>query len=271
MKNKVNSSFQNLCSIGFLLLLVFSFKTDKVVLHKRIYVEGNYFTTDNLGNCFLVDKDEITKYDGKGAVFNKFSIKAFGNIESIDATNPMKLLVFYKDFSKLIYLDNTLSLNGNPIDLEDYNLTQSKLICVSHNDGIWAYDQQKFELIRLDQNLNVSQNTSNLNQLLGLELNPNFICEYNNSVYLNNPSTGILVFDIFGTYIKTIPILNLTKFQVSNEAIYYMSDNKAISYNLKTTEISEIKLLETKYREVRVLKGMIFARNEELIDMLNVE
>lgn len=54
----------------------------------------------------------------------------------------------------------------------------------------------KFALVRLDSKLAVAQTTSNLNQLLGIEINPNFMCEYNNSVYLNNPSTGILVFDI---------------------------------------------------------------------------
>lgn len=251
--------------------LVFGFKSDKLILHKRIYIQGNYFTTDNLGNSFLVDRDEITKYDGNGTVFNKFSIKAFGPIESIDATNPMKLMVFYKDFSKIIYLDNMLSLNGNPIDLEEYNLNQAKIVCISHSDGIWFYDQQKFALIRLDKNLSVAQSTSNLNQLLGVDINPNYMCEFNNSVYLNNPSSGILVFDIFGTYVKTIPLLNLQKFQVSNEAIYFMKENKAFAYDLKTTEQTEIKLSENEYNEVRFEKGMIYARNKELIDILKTE
>ncbi len=271
MYQKSNYSFCKSPILILIMAMLLSLKSDHLILHKRIYIQGNYFTTDNLGNCFLVDRDEITKYDGSGTVFNKFSIKAFGNIESIDATNPMKLMVFYKDFSKIIYLDNTLSLNGNPIDLEDYNLTQAKLICVSHSDGIWFYDQQKFALIRLDNALNPSQNTSNLNQLLGLELSPNFMCEYNNSVYLNNPSTGILVFDIFGTYVKTIPILNLQKFQVSNDAIYYITDNKAIAYNLKTTEQKEIKLTEMKYTEIRIQKEMFYVKNDELIDMLKLE
>ncbi len=254
-----------------LILLLFSFKGDKLVLHKRIYIQGNYFSTDNLGNCFIVDRDEITKYDGNGTIFNKFSIKAFGPIESIDATNPMKVMVFYKDFSKLIYLDNTLSLNGNPVDLEEYGLTQAKVICASHSDGIWFYDQQRFALIRLDKDLNTVQNTSNINQLLGVEINPNFICEYNNSLYLNNPETGILVFDIFGTYVKTIALPHLTKFQVSNEAIYFMQNKKAMVYNLKTTDINEVQLADIEYNEFRFEKGMVYAKNSELIDILKYD
>ncbi|MBL0047730.1 MAG: hypothetical protein IPP32_06500 [Bacteroidetes bacterium] len=270
MKKLIPNFLKGGC-LFLLLMFIFSFKGDKLILHKRIYIQGNFFTTDNLGNCYLVDKDEITKYDGNGTVFNKFSIKAFGTIESMDATNPMKIMVFYKDFSKLVYLDNTLSLNGNPIDLEELNLTQSKLVCASHSDGIWFYDQQKFALVRLDSKLAVAQTTSNLNQLLGIEINPNFMCEYNNSVYLNNPSTGILVFDIFGTYVKTIPLQNLTKFQVNNDAIIYSLDSKAMSYTLKTTEQNELPLIDIKYKEIRIERGMIYAKNDELIDMLKTE
>ncbi|HRH61752.1 MAG TPA: hypothetical protein PLI68_00365 [Bacteroidia bacterium] len=254
--------------IGSMLL---SLTSDKLILHKRVYTQGNYFTTDNLGNCYLVDKNEITKYDVNGTVFNKFSIKAFGTIQSMDASNPMKLMVFYKDFSKIVYLDNTLSLNGNPIDLEELNLTQAKLICASHSDGIWLFNQQKFELIRLDKNLEVSQTTSNINQLLGIELAPTYLCEYANLVYLNNPETGIVVFDIYGTYVKTIPILHLNKFQVINDMIYYLKDNKAVSYNLKTLVQNEIKLPDMKYTEVRTEKGMLYAQSAELIDLLKVE
>ncbi|HRH01636.1 MAG TPA: hypothetical protein PLN13_05630 [Bacteroidia bacterium] len=254
--------------IGSMLL---SLTSDKLILHKRVYTQGNYFTTDNLGNCYLVDKNEITKYDVNGTVFNKFSIKAFGTIQSMDASNPMKLMVFYKDFSKIVYLDNTLSLNGNPLDLEELNLTQAKLICASHSDGIWLFNQQKFELIRLDKNLEVSQTTSNINQLLGIELAPTYLCEYANLVYLNNPETGIVVFDIYGTYVKTIPILHLNKFQVINDMIYYLKDNKAVSYNLKTLVQNEIKLPDMKYTEVRTEKGMLYVQSAELIDLLKVE
>lgn len=257
--------------ISILLLASLSFKSEKVLLHKRIYIQGNYFTTDNLGNCFIVDKDEITKYDGNGAVFNKFSIKAFGSIESIDACNPLKLMVFYKDFAKLVFLDNTLSLNGSPIDLEELNLSQAKLACVSHSDGFWLYDQQKFALVRVDQSLSIAENTSDLNQLLGININPNYLCEYNNSVYLNNPETGILVFDVFGAYVKTIPLLHLTKFHVTNNAIYYIQNNKVISYNLKTTSQAEVKLIDMNYSEVRTEKGMIYAKNTDLIDILKLE
>ncbi len=92
MKKLIPNFLKGGC-LFLLLMFIFSFKGDKLILHKRIYIQGNFFTTDNLGNCYLVDKDEITKYDGNGTVFNKFSIKAFGTIESMDATNPMKIMV----------------------------------------------------------------------------------------------------------------------------------------------------------------------------------
>ena len=254
-----------------LLAIVFSFTGEKLILHKKIYIQGNYFTTDNLGACYLVDGDEMTKYDENGTVFKKFSIKAFGKIESIDASNPLKVLLYYKDFAKIIYLDNTLSLNGNPIDLEDVELTQASLACSSHDNGIWLYNQQKFEILRLDQNLKTAQQSGNLNQLLGVDIQPNFLCEYNNSVYLNNPKTGILVFDIFGTYVKTIPIPSLKNFQVSNNAIYFLRDNKMVAYDLKITEETEQSLIENNYKELRTEKGALYLKSDEVIDIFHVK
>ena len=251
-----------------LLFFVFAFKSDNFIIERRVYAKGNFFTADNLGNFYLVGKDEISKYDANGNVFNKFSIKAFGNIESIDVSNPMKILVFYKDFSKIVFLDNTLSLNGSMIDLEENMLNQSRLACYSYNDGIWVYDQQKFELLRLDKNLSVSNNTGNLNQLLGIDIVPDFLTEYNNCIYLNNPSTGILVFDVYGTYLKTIPLLHLRKFQISNQEILYIEDSAAVSYNLTTKEISRTFLPPNKYSECRRIKGLLYAKNEDYVDML---
>lgn len=70
---------------------------------------------------------------------------------------------------------------------------------------------------------------------------------------------------------KTIPLQNLTKFQVNNDAIIYSLDSKAMSYTLKTTEQNELPLIDIKYKEIRIERGMIYAKNDELIDMLKTE
>ena len=77
----------------------------------------DFITTDKLGNLYTVAGDEISKYDQNGKFLQKNSIKSLGKITSLDVTNPLKILVFYKDYNKIVFIDNMLAQSGNLIDL----------------------------------------------------------------------------------------------------------------------------------------------------------
>ena len=77
-------------------------------------ISGSYsnFYTDNLQNIYLVSlpTNGIKKLSSNGdsvAVFN--NTVRYGKIYSIDVTNPLKVLVYYKDFSMLVVLDRFLA------------------------------------------------------------------------------------------------------------------------------------------------------------------
>src|ERR1700740_422215 len=133
-------------------MILFSFSKDG---GKPKYIKTKFdsFTTDNLGNIYLVSNDEIKKYNKKGELLKKFSNKKAGKIFSIDASNALRILVFYKDQSQVLILDSQLTQNGDVIDLLNMNLEQSDLICSSFNNGMWLYNRQNAELVRLDNNL----------------------------------------------------------------------------------------------------------------------
>lgn len=191
------------------------------------------FTVDNVGNVYVVKGDEIKKYNKKGELLKVFSNKKSGKIFSIDASNPLRVLVFYKDQSQVIILDSQLTQNGDAIDLQGLNLEQSELICSSFNNGIWLYSRQNAELVRLDQQLNKAVSTGNLINLLNAEIKPNYLIENNGLVYLNDTQNGIYVFDIYGTYYKTISITGLQSFQVADQQVYYYKDSVLTSYHSK--------------------------------------
>ena len=225
----------------FLLLLCFSFTADDTL--KTLYTikaKADFFSTDNFGNTYLVKGDEIRKYNPSGDLLKIYSNKNLGKITSIDASNPLRLLVFYKDFSSIVILDDLLSQNSDIINLMDINLEQSDLVCTSFNNGLWFFNRQNANLIRLNDNLQTAVNTGNLNRLLGSDLKPNFILEYDGMVFLNNPTEGILVFDIYGTYSKTIAIKGLQHFQVKEQGLIYFDQGVLKSYNLKQLTTVEI-------------------------------
>jgi hypothetical protein len=242
----------------FLFISANVFSQAKFKLISEIESEINSFTTDNQSNIYIVKKYELLKYNKAGKLLYKFSNKNFGDITYVDASNMMKILVFYKDFAQVVFLDNTLSLNGEPISFDKIGFQQVNLVCSSFNNGLWLYDQQKFALIQLNTSYESMQHTENISNLLNIDLQPVSLLEHDNKLYLNNPSTGILIFDIYGTYYKTLPLKNIKSFQVIGDWVYYMLDHKVKAYNMKTTEESDFDMPSGDFIDFRLEVDALF-------------
>ena len=151
----------------------------------------------------------------------------------VDATNPLKLLLYYRDFQQIVFLDNQLSKNSEAVSLEQLGYEQTDLVCAGANNSFWIYDKQNNELIRFDENLKKIAFTGNLKQILQNNLSPNFMLEHNGYLYLNCPETGIFIFDIFGAFSRIVALKKLKQFQVNEDIIYYQKDSTFCSYNYK--------------------------------------
>ena len=66
---------------------------------------------------------------------------------------------------------------------------------------------------------------------------------------MNNPSEGILVFDLFGTFVKTIPVKDATYLDLDNNHVFYVQGEQLYVYNQKTFKESKISI------PVKSLKG----------------
>jgi len=253
-------------------LILFGFiQESNFVLVKSIPANSTYITTDNLGNLYLLNSDLLEKYDSQGNFQKNFSNKNWGSISSIDANNALKILLFYKSFQQILLLDNTLSPSGNSISLEALGYNQTALVCSSNDNGFWIFSQQNSELVRFDKNLQKTQQTGNIAQLTGMEINPNFLMEQYNKIFLNDSSKGVLVFDIYGTYHKTIPLKGLRHFQIFNDLLIYFKEEKLKSYNMKTLEEREISLPETSILDARSEKEKLYLLKQKRLDIYHVK
>ena len=254
-------------TIASFLIFGFTLQDSKFKPVRSIPTTSSYFTTDDLGNCYLVRNDVLEKYDSEGNLLKNLSNKALGNITSVDAHDPLKILLFYKSFEQIAFIDNMLAGSGNLISLDAVGYPQASLVCASHNNGFWIYNTPGSELIRFDQNLTKTQQTGNIMQLTGVKVNPNMITEQNNLLFLNDTATGILVFDIYGTYSKTIPIKGLSNFQVSNDHIQYLQGGRLRSYDLKTLEEHDISLPATDVLNARTEKEKLYLLKQKSLDI----
>lgn len=197
--------------------------------------DASCFTTDQLGNSYVVVDNQLLQFGPDGKPKLNYSESSLGVLRSVDASNPMKLLLFYPDFARMVTLNSQLAPQST-IYLHPAGITEPAVGCSSIRDGYWIFDLHDFQLKKLDLNLQVVAQSGDLSQVVGHSVLPNFMTEHEGMVYLNDPQTGILVFDAYGTYYKTIPITDLKSFQLIGSELLYLSKNELHAYHLKTID-----------------------------------
>ncbi len=205
---------------------------------------------DAFKNTYIITPNEITKYNALGVEQKTFSTKRYGKIDFVDVTNPLKILVYYKDFQQVVFLDNQLTSKSSMISLETIGLEQTSLICSSANNSFWIFDKQNNALQRFNDESKTLVKTGNLKRILDIDLNPNYMQEHNGYLYLNCPKEGIVVFDIYGTFYKTIAIKNLHDFNVVNGNVFYFTNHVLNEYQPKTFNTIQKKYTDTLITQV---------------------
>jgi hypothetical protein len=188
-----------------------------------------------------------------------------GNISSISIGEGLKVLVYYRDNGQLTLLDNTLSQIAAPVNLNYNNLGTTTLATSSVQNSFWFYDPIQGAIVRTTNTINIIFNSGNLSQLLNYQINPNFMIEYSNKLYLNDPEVGIIVFDIFGTYLKTIPITGLLKFQVAEKGLYFYRNNHLYFYDFQNFNQIEIPLPVKESLQALVSNKMLFIQTNNAV------
>lgn len=270
--NCCNSTTVNLKVLFlFIAFISLSFQEPEYQPGPVIPGKTDMITTDNLGNLYTVRNDVISKYSSNGSLLQTYSNKSFGQVTLIDASNPMKPMLFYRDLAQVVFLDNMMAQQGSPVRFAEEEFPDVQLAAVSRENGMWIYVSQNSELIRLNEQLQITHRTGNLAQLLGADISPDHLVEHNNKVYLNSPLHGILIFDVFGTYYKTVPIKQLQTFQVQDDEIVYLDNNKLHSYNIKTLEGQEYALPISPALSIRIEKQRLYVRKPEAVHIYNVK
>lgn len=217
----------------------------------KIDTVANLAAIDNFGNIFLVTpKNEVLKFNPKGKFLWNYTNNAYGNINQIDVSDPLRVILYYADYQQLVQLNNNLS------EISKFNFSSNPnqlitLVASANNNGFWLYDSLNREIKKLSNNFTEDLSTSNLYQRDGLNLNANFMVNSNEYLFINDLGTGVQIFDRFGNYFKVAAINCISHFDVSGNQIYYVANKKLHCYNYLTFES---KILETpvmpKFRDM---------------------
>ena len=73
------------------------------------------------------------------------------------------------------------------------------------------------------------------------------------------------MFDIFGTYLKTIPIKGINSFQVTETSIYYIQQGDIYNFDFKTLESNKITLPVIDIEQFRIEKNSIYTLKQSTL------
>ena len=208
----------------------------------KIDVKNAIWNVDTFGNLIVSDGDKMQKFDSLGNQTFSQSNKTWGNISCIDASNPMKVLIFSEDQQLISYVDNTLSKQQELIELNDHNLSYVTLVTTSGQpDKFWVYDQDNSKIVLIARNVIQQQRIENIRGLLGCE-NVKQIIEKDNNLYLIDGEQGILKFDLYGTFISKWEMKGVNFVHIENDFAYFIRENKLQVMELETDKINTYDL-----------------------------
>ncbi len=191
------------------------------------------FTTDELGNLYTLRGNDLDLYDQHGRHVAHNSLNTFGPISRIDAFSSLKPLIFSRAQGQLAMLDNTLTVQGSVLDLSRNGFPQVTLTCMSVAGRIWFFDEREMALIRVDAQLRAVANTGRLDQLLSFTPQPTYMEEADDRLYVVDPANGVMVFDLFGTFVRNLPILGTDRIQVREGFIWYVENGRFNRYDMR--------------------------------------
>ena len=213
---------------------------DQYNLVKKIEINTEFIDVDNFGQLYIYTNNNLKKYSKSGIFISQFSNRIEGSISSVDVSDPYILLLFYEDLNRIIFLDDKLSPIGSPLNLDELELFNVSTVCKSKEFAIWIYDRFDNRLIQYGFNPKEILQEINLDPL-NIDEGVVFMRESGNYLVLNT-SKQLIIFDRFGTYIKSIDIEIAKAFQLQNKRIIWFKDKHFVTESIETEETDSLAI-----------------------------
>ena len=242
-------------------------------LEKRYEGGISDFTVDNLGNLYLIyNTDQIKKLSPRGdslGVFN--AMRRYGQLYSMDVTNPLKIILYYKNFGTVVALDRQLNVR-NTIDLRRMNIFQVKAVGTSYDNNIWIFDEQDGRLKRISEEGRIIDQTNDLRLAFDSLPSPDQLIDQDKMVYLYDSVKGVYMFDYYGGLKNRVRLIGWRDVVVLDKSIYGRNDRYLLKYDAGTLSMQEIPIPAAwkNARRIHITPRKIYVLNNGLLEIYTV-
>ena len=237
--------------------------------NKTIPGNFSYFTIDNLDNIYLISNisNQLKKINSNGdsvGVFN--NVRKYGKLFSIDATNPLKLLLYYKNFATIVVLDRFLNVR-NTINLGKKNIFKVKAIATSYDNNIWLFDEGDSKLKKINDVGDVLMETVDFRILFDAAPTPTQITDQDGYVYLYDSTKGFYTFDYYGALKNNLPFLNWTNTEIIGKNLYGFGESVLYQYQMGSLKLLSYPMPDffKKALQIKVANNKVYLLQKSVI------
>lgn len=200
---------------------------------EKISLKADQFVgMDDLQNIYYIKGNTLFKKGKKETL--SYANVVLGKIESVDIQNPFKIILFYKDFNSVVFLDNKLNELSSRIDFTKETAFYNVLF-VSHSseNNLWLYaDDSKLHLYDFQNRFEKLQTQP----LTFYE--PDFICKQLLSTFKDAfvvGNLGVLQFNQYGNFIHYFKLKNSKFISLFKEGFIYVTEGEIFYQDLENS------------------------------------
>jgi hypothetical protein len=207
-------------------------------------MKGSYskIFADSMSNCYVItDEQNLCKLSSAGDTLYTFEDKSF-LVSHVDASNPLKLLVYDNSQNTIKFLDKTLTPINNPIRLDDIDIPVSNAVCSSRDNLFWVFDDNTQELKKYSRALKEVANSGSITAITGKNIQPTYMVESAAKMYLLDTVQGVFQFDHLGTYLFHFKKIKAEKIVVIGDKIIFLKNNELYLYDTVLLDIDKFPI-----------------------------
>lgn len=203
--------------------------------------KGYYIGKDNFGNFYSINENEFKKTSPTQVFFYKNV--SLGKIHQVDLQNPLQLVLFYKQFTTAVLLDNQLN---ETVKINFSELSQPlnpEAVSLASQNRLWVYDILSQKLGLFDVQKSTFQPITP-----PFKENLKFYQSDYNYFYWIDTKQNLYVSNLFGkvNFLGQVPEYSQAQV-VSPKQILLKNDNGLFLYNLEDQSLLPITLNEKSF------------------------
>lgn len=220
---------------------------------------------DRTGDFYVVTKaGQVQRFnpDGKLTLLYKAAVPP----TLFDPRDGARLFAYYRNDQHYEYLSPSFVTTAS-YQIDPSLAIEPWLICPSGDHKLWILDQADHSLKKINvRAAEVEVEVLVDSTLVGSADSFTVMREYQNFVFLLNPSKGIYIFNGLGNHIRTLESQGIETFNFLGEELYYLRTGEIEFFNLFTAESRRLPV-DSHYDGALVTDERLILFTPETIDI----